>query len=109
VPEFSDVAPLICDHHERPDGTGYPAGKRGSEITREAAIVSVCDAWAAMRTPRAYRAAHPRDYARSELARCRGTQFDEEVVDAFLAIEEQLADSGEEGLLQALAEQLEQA
>jgi HD-GYP domain-containing protein (c-di-GMP phosphodiesterase class II) len=61
-----------------------------------------------MRTPRAYRAAHSRVYARSELERCRGTQFDAEVVDAFLVIEGRLADSGEEGLLQALAEQLEQ-
>jgi diguanylate cyclase (GGDEF)-like protein len=109
VPEFRDVAELICDHHERPDGTGYPAGKDGDEITCEAAVVSVCDAWAAMRTPRAYRAAHSRVYARSELERCRGTQFDAEVVDAFLVIEGRLADSGEEGLLQALAEQFEQA
>jgi HD-GYP domain-containing protein (c-di-GMP phosphodiesterase class II) len=103
VPEFRDVAPLICDHHERPDGRGYPAGKAGTDIALEAAIVSVCDAWAAMRTPRAYRAAHTRDYARSELERCRGTQFDAGVVDAFLTIEEHL-DAGEERLLELVGE-----
>jgi diguanylate cyclase (GGDEF)-like protein len=107
VPEFRDVAPLICDHHERPDGTGYPAGKCGDEIALEAAIVSVCDAWAAMRTPRAYRPAHTREYARGELERCRGTQFDAGVVDAFLTIEEELADSGDERLLQLVADQVE--
>jgi diguanylate cyclase (GGDEF)-like protein len=110
VPEFRDVAALIRDHHERPDGSGYPAGKCASEISQEAAIISVCDAWAAMRTPRAYRAAHPREYARAELLRCRSSQFDAAVVDAFLVIEEQLRDSDEGGLLAALAiENLQQS
>jgi diguanylate cyclase (GGDEF)-like protein len=107
VPEFRDVAPLIRDHHERPDGTGYPRRKRDGEISEEAAIVSVCDAWAAMRTPRAYRPVHTRDYARDELERCAGTQFDAGVVDAFLTIEELVFASGEESLLDALAEQLQ--
>jgi HD-GYP domain-containing protein (c-di-GMP phosphodiesterase class II) len=58
-----------------------------------------------MRTPRAYRPAHPREYARCELVRCRGSQFDETVVDAFLVIEEQLGDSIEGDLMAALAVQ----
>jgi diguanylate cyclase (GGDEF)-like protein len=100
VPEFRDVAPLIRDHHERPDGSGYPDGK-GGEISLEAFIISVCDAWAAMRTPRAYRPPHSREYARSELVRCRGTQFDPSVVDAFLLIEERVG-SPETGQLLGL-------
>ena len=109
VPEFRDVAPLIRDHHERPDGTGYPMGKRGREISLEAAVISVCDAWAAMRTPRAYRPAHSRDYARGELASCRGTQFDSDVVDAFLAIEEGLGESPAGELFGLPVLQLEEA
>jgi HD-GYP domain-containing protein (c-di-GMP phosphodiesterase class II) len=110
VPEFRDVAPLIRDHHERPDGLGYPAGKAGDEISREAAIISVCDAWAGMRTPRAYRPAHSREYAREELLRCRGSQFDPDVVDAFLAIEDDLPETEQADLMSALSvEDLEQA
>jgi two-component system cell cycle response regulator len=83
---LSDVAPVIAEHHERPDGRGFPKGKIGSEISLEARVVAVCDAWAAMLTDRTYRAALSADEARAELLAGSGTQFDPEVVAAFLAL-----------------------
>jgi len=89
-PELSDVAEIIRDHHERPDGCGYPAGRRAGEIRIEARIVAACDAWAAMRSDRPYRPALSFEEALAELRRGRGRQFDGLVVAAF----ERLSDRG---------------
>lgn len=83
-----DVAPVIAEHHERPDGRGFPNGKIGGEIAIEARIVAVCDAWAAMRADRPYRTALSADEARAELLAGSGTQFDSGVVGAFLGLAE---------------------
>jgi two-component system cell cycle response regulator len=83
---LSDVAPIIEEHHERLDGRGFPSGKIGGEITIEARLVAVCDAWAAMLSDRPYRGALSADDARAELLAGSGTQFDAEVVAAFLAL-----------------------
>ncbi|BCB90181.1 bifunctional diguanylate cyclase/phosphohydrolase [Phytohabitans suffuscus] len=82
----ADLAPLVGAHHERYDGTGYPARLRGDAIPVEARIIAVCDSWAAMRADRAYAAALTEDQARQQIERGRGTQFDPEVADAFLAL-----------------------
>lgn len=72
-------------HHEQPDGGGYPAGLTGDEIPLEASILAVADAYAAMVADRVYRPAIGADAARAELERGAGTQFDPQVVQAFLA------------------------
>ncbi|MFC0531278.1 bifunctional diguanylate cyclase/phosphohydrolase [Phytohabitans kaempferiae] len=82
----ADLAPLVGAHHERFDGAGYPQGLRGEGIPIEARIIAVCDSWAAMRADRAYAAARSETEARHQIERGRGTQFDPEVVDAFLAL-----------------------
>lgn len=87
APGFEKVADVIREHQERFDGTGYPAGKSDIEISLEARIVAVCGAWAAMRATRPYRAALSRDQARAELETASGTEFDPEVVRAFLLLE----------------------
>ena len=71
-------------HQEKFDGTGYPKGLEGEEITLGARIIAVVDAWDAMRTDRPYRNALPREEAVSELKENAGTQFDPEIVDRFL-------------------------
>jgi len=63
IPDFAEISAIIRDHHERPDGGGYPEGKTGSEIRLEARIIAVCDAWAAMRSERPYRSALTADQA----------------------------------------------
>jgi diguanylate cyclase (GGDEF)-like protein/putative nucleotidyltransferase with HDIG domain len=79
------VARLVRSTHERWDGTGYPDGLKGSEIPHGARIVAVCDAYEAMTSDRAYRRALSHEAACRELRVMSGTQFDPEVVEAFVA------------------------
>jgi HD-GYP domain-containing protein (c-di-GMP phosphodiesterase class II) len=83
---LAEVGRIVRSCHERHDGLGYPDGLAGTAIPVEARIVACCDAFNAMTTDRAYRAALPLEEALSELRAHRGTQFDPEVVDALLAI-----------------------
>ena len=64
---------------------GTRTGWRGDDIPLIARIVAVCDAYDAMVTDRAYRAGRDRSQAIAELRRCAGTQFDPEVVEAFVS------------------------
>jgi diguanylate cyclase (GGDEF)-like protein/putative nucleotidyltransferase with HDIG domain len=85
-PSLRDVQRWVLSHHERPDGQGYPRGLFGPELPLEARIVAVADAYEAMTSDRSYRDAIGAADARAELRRCAGTQFDPDVVDAFLAV-----------------------
>jgi putative two-component system response regulator len=77
---------VVGQHHERWDGTGYPAGLRGTDIDLNARIFAVADAFDAMVSTRVYRAGKPYEAAAAELERHAGQQFDPEVVAAFLRI-----------------------
>ncbi|MEK5036792.1 HD-GYP domain-containing protein [Sporosarcina sp. FSL K6-3457] len=83
---LKDVAFIVEQHHERYDGTGYPYGLKGDEIALESAIVSVVDAFDAMTTDRVYKKALLIEEAVEELQAGKGTQFNPEVVDAFLEV-----------------------
>jgi hypothetical protein len=76
----------IADHHERFDGTGYPRGLAGEQISTAGRIVAVADAYETMTANRSYKRAVAAATAREELARCAGTHFDPAVVRAFLAV-----------------------
>lgn len=84
VNHLSRAAKIIGQHQEKYDGSGYPKGLEGEEITLEARIVAVADAWDAMRTARPYREALPKEEALKEVRENKGTQFDPEVVDILL-------------------------
>ena len=71
-------------HHERYDGTGYPDGLKGEEISEEARIVAIADAFDAMSSNRVYRKACERDYIIKEIREGRGKQFDPRFADIFL-------------------------
>jgi response regulator RpfG family c-di-GMP phosphodiesterase len=77
--------PIVLHHHERWNGTGYPAGLRGTEIPLGARLFGVADAYDAMTSDRPYRRALPHATAVAELRKGAGTQFDPDVVDAFLS------------------------
>ena len=74
----------ISQHHERWDGKGYPAGLAGHDIHLGGRIVAVADAYDVMTSSRSYKKAISPAAARQELVRCAGTQFDADVVRAFL-------------------------
>ncbi len=83
---LKDVLSVIRSHHEKVDGTGYPDRLKGEKIPFFAKILCVADAYDSMISERPYRPAPGKDYAISELKRCSGTQFDAEVVKAFLSV-----------------------
>ncbi|SHG86153.1 bifunctional diguanylate cyclase/phosphohydrolase [Streptoalloteichus hindustanus] len=84
VPGLAGVAHVIRQHHERYDGAGYPDGLSGSEISVEARVLAVCDAWASMRSDRPGQPALSEEEACARLRLRRGTYFDPDAVDAFL-------------------------
>ena len=79
-----EVTLTVRHHHERFDGTGYPAGLAGDEIPLGARIIMVCDSVDAMLSDRPYRSALTVAAAEAELRRCSGTQFDPQVVEVML-------------------------
>jgi putative nucleotidyltransferase with HDIG domain len=86
VPFLEDVAVIIRAHHERWDGNGYPEGLAGERIPLGARIFAVADSFDAMTSDRPYRRGRQLDAALAEMERCAGTQFDPQVVAAFLAV-----------------------
>ncbi len=83
---------VVLYHHERWDGNGYPNGLCGKEVPLVARIFSVADTFDAMTTTRPYRKALGFDVAKDEITRCSGTQFDPDVVEAFLCCEQIIHD-----------------
>lgn len=81
VKVFQPVVDIVRHHHERLDGTGYPDKLCGAEISLGARIVSVADAFDAMISMRSYRPPLHISEAIGELERCKGSQFDPEIVD----------------------------
>jgi len=84
VTAIERIVRIVRHHHESFDGQGYPDCLRGDQIPLGARIMTVADAFQAMVSARAYRKARTAEEALAELRRCRGTQFDPFVVDAFL-------------------------
>jgi diguanylate cyclase len=82
--ELSDIREWVLASHERPDGKGYPRRLMADEIPLGSRILAVADAYEAMTVDRVYRGALGEQQARDELRRCAGTQFDPDVVEAFL-------------------------
>jgi len=82
IPMMFRAMPSVLHHHERWDGTGYPRGLKGDQIPLFARILSVADAFDAMGSPRCYKDPMAIDKVLIEVERCKGTQFDPEVVEA---------------------------
>jgi HD-GYP domain-containing protein (c-di-GMP phosphodiesterase class II) len=98
APALAPVARLVRSTHERYDGGGYPDGIAGADIPLIARIVTVCDAYDAMVTKRAYRDALDSSAAIAELRECSGTQLDPDVVEAFIGALEDAADGVQVGV-----------
>ncbi len=87
---LSGAASIVHAHHERFDGKGYPLGLAGDEIPLGARVFSIADAFDAMTSDRPYRRALTPEMARAEVVRHSGTQFDPQVVQAFLLVYDDL-------------------
>ncbi len=75
---------VAVEHHERPDGRGYPEGKTGDKLSVESQIVAVADVYDALTSKRSYKQAWDEKDAYNEIIKGKGTQFNETVVDAFI-------------------------
>jgi diguanylate cyclase (GGDEF)-like protein/putative nucleotidyltransferase with HDIG domain len=84
VAELKEVVPIILQHHEKYDGTGYPKQLKGEEISYLARVLTVVDCFDAMTSDRPYQQKKTIFEAFDELIRCSGTHFDPEVVQAFI-------------------------
>ncbi|MEE4365001.1 MAG: HD domain-containing phosphohydrolase [Desulfotignum sp.] len=80
---------IIRHHHERFDGKGYPDGLKGEDIPKLARIMSVADCYDAMASDRAYRKKMEKSLVLKIIRKNAGTQFDPQVVEAFLRVSEQ--------------------
>lgn len=90
---------IAASHHEWYDGTGYPHGLAGEEIPLCGRIVALADVYDALTSRRVYKDAFTHERARSIVIQARGSHFDPDVVDAFLANEEKFI-----AIFQALGE-----
>lgn len=92
IPGMKGAAELVYSHEERFDGSGYPRGLRGDQISLGAKLFAVIDTLDAITSDRPYRKAGSFEDARDEIVRMSGTQFDPIAVRAFLAEEKTLRD-----------------
>src|ERR1035437_664687 len=96
-PVLQMAAVIAATHHERWDGTGYPAGLAGEAIPLVGRVVAVADAFDALTHDRPYKSAWPVEQAIAEIQRTAGSQFDARVVAAFLAMHNDVAVAAETG------------
>jgi HD-GYP domain-containing protein (c-di-GMP phosphodiesterase class II) len=93
IPYLNGIArQTVAAHHERWDGSGYPRGLAEERIPVPARIFAVADAFDAMTNDRPYREALPVEVAVHEIASASGTQFDPELVEAFVDLVHTISD-----------------
>ena len=88
VKQLNDLMPAVIHHHENYNGTGYPDGLKGEEIPLLSRILTVADAYDAMKADRPYRKGRTTDFITDEFKRCSEIKFDPMVVESFLKIME---------------------
>lgn len=93
VESLSYIAPLILHHHERYDGKGYPENLKGEDIPYLARILTVVDSFDAMTSNRPYSKIKNHSEAIEELKKCRGSQFDPVITNAFIEVIEENKDN----------------
>jgi putative nucleotidyltransferase with HDIG domain len=86
IKSFEGVIPIVLQHHEWFDGSGYPHGAKGEEIDIRARIFAVADVFDALVSERPYRAAMPFERVLGIMQDLTGSQFDPTVMDAFLEV-----------------------
>ena len=90
IPFLQEAAEIVYSHQEHYDGSGYPRGLKGEKIPLGARIFAIADTLDAITSDRPYRKAKSFVAARTEIKRCSGTQFDPNVVQAYLSLPDQI-------------------
>ncbi len=91
-PSFIKTAlQLVGAHHERYDGLGYPNGLKGEDIPLPGRLMSILDVYDAITSERVYKPAYSHEYAIEAIKEGRGTQFDPDITDAFIEIQEDIS------------------
>jgi putative nucleotidyltransferase with HDIG domain len=83
IPALLDVAHMVKYHHARWDGRGYPEAVSENQIPLGARVIAIADSYQAITSDRPYRKGKSREEALAEIIRCKGTQFDPQIVDVF--------------------------
>jgi putative two-component system response regulator len=87
--EFLEIAKdIVYCHHEKWDGSGYPQGLKGEAIPVSARLMALADVYDALRSRRVYKDGMSHENATAVIVKTRGTHFDPDVVDAFLALDD---------------------
>lgn len=84
VNELAEIAKFVLEHHERWDGRGYPKGLKADEISLQGRIIAIADAYCTMTTERPYCRALTDAEAITEIKKCSGLQFDENLAQLFV-------------------------
>jgi putative two-component system response regulator len=79
---------IIYSHHEKWDGSGYPQGLKGDEIPVPARLMALADVYDALISRRSYKPPYPHNVAVHFITKGRGSHFDPDITDAFLAVEQ---------------------
>jgi len=109
INQFEHLRPGVRNHHERFDGTGYPDGLSGEDIPMLARILAVADSCDAMMCSRPYRGALPTWQIDQVMLAGAGAQWDQKVVEAFMACREELYCICQKGIGASVAIALEGA
>jgi putative nucleotidyltransferase with HDIG domain len=99
IPFLAPSLDVVLHHHEKYDGTGYPSGLSGKAIPLAARIFAISDTYDAMTNDRPYRKAFYPEKALEEIQQCANSQFDPEIVNAFLNAFEQVSNPTSNELL----------
>ena len=84
IKDFETVVPIVLQHHEKYDGSGYPNALKGEQISYLARILTVVDSFDAMTNQRTYQKTKTFEEAFEEIERCKGTHFDPVIADQFI-------------------------
>lgn len=87
---FADVVRVVLEHHEKYDGSGYPSGLSGENISYLARILTVIDSFDAMTNQRTYQKIKTFNEAFEEIERCKGSHFDPAIADKFIEVMKKL-------------------
>lgn len=85
IKNFETIADIVQQHHEKYNGTGYPAGIAGKQIHYLARILTLADSFDAMTAKRPYQKVKTFEEAFEEIRRCKGTHFDPQLAEVFIA------------------------